>query len=113
MVLMRTTSFRPRVPAGTCNSPRSPPRPPPHPHIGNSTKLAGRYLFGFLGGRVGGKRVDDFLPLRGAGLLQQPEGPKRPGGAGVAQDLVQKELGLRGLEFPGLAAVLAGQESVV
>src|ERR1039457_1610386 len=82
-------------------------------HIGDSTKLAGEYLFGIFGGRVGGKRVDDLLPLRGPGLLQHPEGPKRPGRAGVAQDLVQKELGLRGLEFPGLAAVLARQEAVV
>src|ERR1017187_328815 len=77
------------------------------------TPRSGKCLFGILGGRVRGKRVDDLLPLRGPGLLQHPEGPKRPGRAGVAQDLVQKELGLRGLEFPGLAAVLARQEAVV
>src|ERR1035437_527690 len=74
----------------------------------DSTKLAGKCLFGILGGRVGRKRVDDFLPLRGrAGprLLQHPEGPQRPCRAGGAQNLVQKELAVGGLKRPCLAAV--------
>src|ERR1039458_8708643 len=92
---------------------KTPPSGRARRHIRDSTKLAGKRLFAFLGGRVRGKRIYDLLPLRGPGLLQHPEGPERPGGAGVAQDLVQNQLGVRRLEFPGLAAVLAHQEAVV
>src|ERR1035441_1649591 len=74
---------------------------------------AGFKLFVRLGDCVGGKRVDDLLPLRRPGLLQQTERPQRPGCAGTVEDLVEKELALRGLELPGIAAVFAEQEAVV
>src|SRR5450759_4300435 len=43
----------------------------------DSTKLAGKCLFGILGGRVRRKRVDDLLPLCARrDLLQHTEGPQ-------------------------------------
>src|SRR5665811_1286576 len=49
---------------------------PQRTRLRDSTKLAAKCLFGIFGGRVGRKRVDDLLPLRGhagPGLLQHPE----------------------------------------